>query len=213
MGSLICRHNKTSSDTSSDISSDTSTKPCEPPINIFHENKQDQNVNINNFNDKTFENTKKISLENIFTPARVVDIYDADTITLIIPIFGNYFKFQVRLSGIDTCELKSHNEQAKQLAYKARNRLFELITGTTIENTTTRKQIRESLNLSVYLVNILCGDFEKYGRLLGLIFHPNTINTNIQGSINHILVNEKLAYLYQGETKLTETEQVKLLCA
>lgn len=184
--------------------------PVEHKLNIY-DHKQDYIVNVNNFSNMTFENTKSISLKNIFTPARVVDIYDGDTLTLIIPVFNDYFKFQVRLSGIDTCELKSHNIQAKQIAYKARNRLFELITGTTIDETVTRKEIRELLHMSVYIVNILCDDFEKYGRLMGWIFNPTMIDNNINLSINYILVNEKLAYLYQGKTKLTEEEQIKLL--
>jgi endonuclease YncB( thermonuclease family) len=169
------------------------------------------NITKNDFVHKTFSNTTTLTLQNYYTLARVVDIYDADTIICIIYIFNDFYKFNIRLGGIDTCEMKSHNEVLKQHAYVARNRLFALITGITINNTFTRIQLREILNTNNYVIKILCDKFDKYGRLLGYIYNMNTHNNDVINSYNQILVKEKLAYEYSGKTKLTDKEQIKLL--
>lgn len=167
-----------------------------------------------NFTDHTFEKTNELSLNNKFMIARVVDIYDGDTITCVINIFNNFYRFNVRLGDIDTCEMKSNNESNKKLAYKARNRLCQLITSDKINLSADekRKDNRILLNKEVYLVKILCGEFDKYGRLLGWIFHKD-YNKDIvkEESYNYTLINEKLAYKYEGNTKLTEIEQINLL--
>ena len=157
----------------------------------------------------TFDNTTEFSLKDKCVKARVVDIYDGDTMTIVINIFQNYFRFNVRLSEIDTCEMKSKDPEAKSLAFKARSRLFELITNKKL-NDDKRKDVRKTLNDSVYLVKILCGEFDKYGRLLGWVFDLNAC-IDTKESYNHVLVKEKLAYLYKGDTKLTEKEQIQLL--
>ena len=54
---------------------------------------------------------------------------------------------------------------------------------------------------------IECVDFDKYGRLLTNVF----LNKEDDKSISDILLEEKLAYKYNGDTKLTEEEQIKLL--
>lgn len=50
----------------------------------------------------TFDNTDEFSLDNYITLARVVDIYDGDTCTCIIPLYNNYYKYHIRLNEIDT---------------------------------------------------------------------------------------------------------------
>jgi endonuclease YncB( thermonuclease family) len=115
--------------------------------------------------------------------------------------------------------MKSKNDRSKELAYLARKRLYELITkideglDDNIDLKISRKDIRKLLNSKVYLINILCGEFDKYGRLLGWLFDYSVDNNTLNktDSYNHILIKEKLAYEYKGETKLTETEQIILL--
>jgi endonuclease YncB( thermonuclease family) len=81
---------------------------------------------IYKINECDFENTPVFSLDNETHLAKVVDIYDGDTLTCAIFIFGKFYKFNVRLSGIDTSELQSKNYQK---ALQARMRLFDLVTG------------------------------------------------------------------------------------
>lgn len=168
----------------------------------FRTSKQEQT-----FENQTFENTPFFSLENKDFVARVVDIYDGDTITIIIYLFQNYFKFTVRMSGIDTCEMKAKDKSNKEIAYKARNRLFFLVTGIEIDNI-ERKEVRALLNKTPYLVKIKCGEFDKYGRLLGEIYSTNVLGLAKTESFSTILIREKLAYAYDGKTKMTEKEQL-----
>jgi endonuclease YncB( thermonuclease family) len=154
----------------------------------------------NNFDNITFDNTPKFSLINKFFDVRVVDIYDGDTITCILNIFNTYYKFIVRLKDIDTCEIKSKNENLKIRAYQARNRLYQLITkdNTEIELKLSRNKLREKLNSKIYLVRIFCGDFDKYGRLLAHIFDipkNNEIRFNLFDTFNNILIKENHATL------------------
>lgn len=64
---------------------------------------------------------------DLSTYARVVNIHDGDTITVVFKFAGAFQKFSVRLDGIDTAEL--HGELSS-LAVRARDRLSELIANT-----------------------------------------------------------------------------------
>lgn len=178
------------------------------------------NENENCFDDKTFSNTKIFNLIDKQLHAKVVDIYDGDTCTCIIYIFGDYYKFKIRLAEIDTCEMTSTNDKLKKKAIQAKNRLFNLITGQHINLNTemSKNDMKDKLNNNgtSYTVKIVCGDFDKYGRLLAWIYDKNykVCKDNKEDKIksfNHILVNEKLAYLYYGKTKMTEQDQIEKL--
>lgn len=171
------------------------------------------------FEKSHYENTKSyISfLHNKLFTCRVVDVYDGDTITCIINIYDAKYLVKIRLLEIDTCEMKSVEPKAKYLAYKGRQRMFELITGLKIDLTVQNKIIRQYLKEKVYLVNILCGNTDIHGRLLGYVFKINDeieqSNNSVEKSLNYILLKEKLAYKYTSDnlTKPTEEEQINLL--
>lgn len=141
--------------------------------------------------------TPFFSLKGLKTYARVVGIHDGDTLTAVFPVYGKYYKFSIRLKGIDTCELRSQNTQIKTLAEKARDRLTCLITGK--ENYDFESQ--------VCLVHLSCHEFDKYGRLLCDVYSLMQPYT----SVADVLVIEKLAYIYNGDTKLSEEEQLNVL--
>ena len=133
------------------------------------------------------------SLKGLKTKCRFVSIHDGDTITVVIPLFDEYYKFNIRLYGIDTCEMTL--EETKDLAVKARNRVFFLATGQ--EYTfTSKKQLENFLDERVYILDIECFDFDKYGRVLGKV-SINDID------ISQVLIKEKLAYEYNGGKKKT----------
>jgi endonuclease YncB( thermonuclease family) len=114
------------------------------------------------------------------TSGKVVKVYDADTITIANRVsVGNshteeIYRFQVRLNGIDTPEIKSKNATTKTLAIKARDVLAEMILGKV-----------------VVLRNV---DFEKYGRLLADVYFGDI-------HINQWLLDNKYAVKYDGGTK------------
>ena len=152
-----------------------------------------------------FEKTPAFTLETNVYNAKVLDIYDGDTVTCAIYIFDKYYKFNVRLAGIDTCELKSKN---REQGLRARMRLYELIAkndSSGIDINIARKNLRQKMKESKCLVILRCGSFDKYGRLLGWLYHVEDLE--MAKSFNDILVNEKLAYVYFGEKKLSDDEQ------
>lgn len=154
-------------------------------------------------------NTPYFSLIGKEMHCRVLDIYDGDTLTVVLNIFEQYFKFTIRLCGIDTCELKSCSEQNKHLAIKARNRLFELITGSNYESHDfkSKNDVKRYFDSSVSIIWIQCQEFDKYGRLLANLFKTQ----GDELSFSDTLIRENLAYAYLGDKKLTETEQLEKL--
>lgn len=173
---------------------------------------QTPSIDWNKYN---FSNTKPFSLKGIECFARVVHIHDGDTLTAIIPLLNDFYKFSIRLAGIDTCEMKSPNEENQTLALKARDRLIDLIKTT---NKATKEEeeekedekqqdIKPYLLQHIELVYLSCQDFDKYGRVLAHVKK----NKDDSQTFSEILIQEKLAYPYDGKKKLTDEEQLKYL--
>ena len=85
---------------------------------------------------------------------KVVSVYDGDTIKVVFPIIGSgsmkLYKWNCRINGVDTPELRTRNNLEKKLGYKVRDKLREKILGK--------------------VVYIVCDTFDKYGRLLVNIY-------------------------------------------
>lgn len=141
--------------------------------------------------------TPELSINGLKSYGRLVDIYDGDTIKVILPTFGSYYKFTIRLNEIDTCEIKSKDKELQENAIKARDRLFELLTNNKVN---TKNDIKKLLEAEVYLVWVECDSKDKYGRVLANIYKDKGTTK----SVSEILVEEKLAYIYKGKTKLTD---------
>jgi micrococcal nuclease len=109
---------------------------------------------------------------------KCVRVYDGDTITVVFKPEGlnRIYKYDIRLSGIDTPELRSVIAIEKELAIQARDFVRERILGK--------------------IIKINCGKYDKYGRLLADVFelHNNR-------SLNDILVDQNYAYKYDGGKK------------
>jgi endonuclease YncB( thermonuclease family) len=149
-------------------------------------------------------NTPYFSLKGMKTYARVIDVYDGDTITIVIDVNNFFLKFKCRLNGIDTCEIRSKNTLIKQLAVQAKNRLFNLITNHTIDELYNKKELIEYFDKNVSIIWVHCLDFDKYGRLL----IDCSSSPDAPKSFSQILIDEKLACSYDGDTKLTEEQQL-----
>jgi endonuclease YncB( thermonuclease family) len=150
------------------------------------------------------------SIEGLEAYARVLDIYDGDTIQVALNVGGRCNRYNVRMQGIDTCEMKSKNDMIKKRSIKARNTLLSLITGDdTIDlyENFKRQSIRDRLKKDVYLVYLECGQFEKYGRLLAHI----SLTEDSTMTLANILIERKLGYRYYGGAKLSEEQQIKII--
>ena len=144
----------------------------------------------------------KFSLKGTIT-GRVVNLHDGDTFTCVIPFLDKessldtHYKFSIRLAGIDTCEMTSINSILKSKGFLARDRLFKLITGTNINTLEWRRSDFERYFERNYTtVELKCKDImDKYGRVLADVY-----------DFADVLVREKLAYRYDGGTKLTDSQ-------
>ena len=158
----------------------------------------------------TYDNTPYFSLEKTHCFARVVDVYDGDTVKLIMPLPQSnppmFFKFNCRLTGIDTSEMKSKQAENKERAVAARNLLITLCNKQVeppIGTMVNKKSIKKFFNDNVCLVFVHCGAFDKYGRLLvDLYADPDSPN-----SFTDVLITNNMGYAYDGGKKKTEDEQ------
>lgn len=135
------------------------------------------------------------SLDGIKTYCRLIDVYDGDTMTCIIPLFDNLYKFSIRLIGIDTAEIKTKNDQVKLSALDAKNRVISLTTNKIFDH---NDQFKEYLKNNPIILWIHCYKFDKYGRLLAEVY----LNKNDELHISSILIQENLAVPYDGKTKI-----------
>ena len=111
-------------------------------------------------------NIKEFSLEGYECDAKIIKVYDGDTVTVVFEYKNELHKWHCRLDGIDTPELKTKNAKEKDMGLKARDALREKI-----------------LNK---VVKLKCKSFDKYGRLLADIYYNNC-------KINQWLIDEKYA--------------------
>ena len=114
--------------------------------------------------------TPELSINGLKTYGRLIDVYDGDTVKVILPTFGSYYKFTIRLNDIDTCEIRSKDKVLQNNGIKARDRLFELVTNIKV---ITKNDIKKTLESDVYLVWVDCCNKDKYGRVLANIYKDN----------------------------------------
>ena len=109
---------------------------------------------------------------------KCVRVYDGDTITVIFKPKGlsSLFKYNLRLNGIDAPEIKSIDDIEKELARRARDFVRDRILGK--------------------LIKIVCGKYDKYGRVLVEVFEMDSSK-----SLNQILIEQNHACAYNGGKK------------
>lgn len=131
-------------------------------------------------NCKNLNNIEYFNFIDQIKIAKVVDVYDGDTITIVTDVHGVYYKFKVRLFGIDCPEIKpSKDIDNRELHIKSANKVKDILKMLILNRT----------------VKLLCKNFDKYGRLLVVV--------NYEGiNINEFLLENKLAKKYDGKTKI-----------
>lgn len=124
--------------------------------------------------DNVTSSVKELTLENQSHIRKVVSVYDDDTIKVVFPFHETLYKWNCRLSCVDTPELRTKNELEKKFGYEVRDKLREKI-----------------LNK---VINVKCGEFDKYGRLLTELYIEDE-------NINQWLIDNEYAFEYDGGTK------------
>lgn len=116
------------------------------------------------------------------TRGKVVKVYDGDTITVASKVPGSdtWYRFSVRLAGIDCPEIKSKTASEKQVAQLAKQFVISQI-----------------MDQVVTLENV---EMEKYGRLLAQVWYEDSYSRE-RLCLNEELCKRWLAVAYNGGTK------------
>jgi len=69
----------------------------------------------------------ELSFENQKIEAKVVSVYDGDTIKIVFPLHDTFYKWNCRLTGVDTPEIRTRCKEEKELSYKVRDCLRDKI--------------------------------------------------------------------------------------
>jgi len=129
------------------------------------------------------KNVPYFSFENYSCYAKVVDVYDGDTCTLLF-LWNNYpVKMRCRMKGYDSPEMKPslsdpNRDLVKKRAHEAKEALIKYI-----------DYNNESL------VKVEFEKFDKYGRPLITLYNMNNVN------VNEIMIMNNYGYKYNGGTK------------
>jgi endonuclease YncB( thermonuclease family) len=110
----------------------------------------------------------------------------------------------VRLDGIDTSEMTSKDEKAKDFAEQARNRLIAYLTDEQVQpkGRHVRSNVINMFASQVYLVYLTCSKMDKYGRVLAKVcVYPNS------ESANDMMLREGYAIAYDGKKKTIWTDE------
>ena len=150
------------------------------------------------------DTVNEFSLNGDVHVGKIVSCYDADTVRIVILFGDKLTKFNCRLMGIDTPEMKPSRSKPNRIEEKkkaklARNRLVQLATSCNIEadKLYKKKEIQRHIDSeNNKLITVKCFEFDKYGRLLIEICE----NTDSK-PYNYILVDEGHAKPYDGGTK------------
>lgn len=121
------------------------------------------------------KDTSEFTLNGVVTPGKVVDVYDGDTCKICFPWHDIMYKWNCRIQGIDTPELRTRNVMEKSWGYMVRDKVREVLLDE--------------------VVKVYCGEFDKYGRLLVDIETTQGLN------ISHWLIEKGYAFSYNGGTK------------
>ena len=141
----------------------------------------------------TIKNTRKFTFEGINTYAKIVKVYDGDSVTAVFKYYDTYFKFNVRMYGYDSPEMRTVNKVEKKYAILSRDYLRSLI-----------------LSKIVYLK---CLGSDKYGRILGDVYLLNDENiVDMSRNIKDYMISNGWSYAYDGGTKKSDLLKQLEMC-
>lgn len=125
-------------------------------------------------------------LANI-TTGRVVKVYDGDTITVATNVVNDnvsdtFYRFSVRIRGIDCPEIRTKNDTEKECAKIARKAVMDTV-----------------YHKIVTLTNV---SYDKYGRILADVSIGDV-------SVSKMLLDKRLAVSYNGGTKTSPEDWMK----
>ena len=115
-----------------------------------------------------------------FIPAirsgRVVKVYDGDTLTIAVSMFGTLYRFNLRLRGIDCPEIRSKKDSERQAACKVQAHAYDL--------------------LFHKMIDIEDVGYDKYGRLLANVYVGKKEK---RVNVSQYLLDSHMAIAYTGK--------------
>jgi micrococcal nuclease len=181
------------------ITTETSTQ-TDNKTSIETETDTKEKSNISYLESVTYKNTKTYKPQILNNMGKCIKVYDGDTITIASRLENSLdktaYRFNIRLLGIDTPEIRTSNSEEKEVAIKVRDNLKEMILGKNIMIERGAKR-------------------DKYGRILAHVYLPNDDynweqvgggkdNENEFSNMTHInqyLIDHNMALEYNGGTK------------
>ena len=151
----------------------------------------------------TNKDIPEYSLNKVKTVGKVVDVYDGDTCKIVLVVNGELQKYNCRLMGLDTPEMKpslkkENREKEIEHSHKCRNRLLQLVTSCDVPDVSViihKKVVAKMLDeYNTKVITIECCEFDKYGRLLVNLFVD-------EKNVNQTLIEENYAKAYDGGKK------------
>ena len=118
----------------------------------------------------------------------VTKVVDGDTVDVIVDLgFSLFKKERCRVAGIDTPESRTRDKKEKVYGLEAKAYLKGLLSSAENLRVRTEKD-------------------GKYGRMLGWLYCDN-----IEGSINHLMIESGHAWSYDGGTKDDSKDRFEIL--
>ena len=152
----------------------------------------------------TKQNTEFMTLKGNIYNAKIVYIYDGDTMHVVFKEFDKFYRWKCRIMGVDTPELRTKKLKETEMSYKDRDALIEKYMDKIVKEKELGYKVRDVLieKFMDKIVKIKCDAFDKYGRLLIDVFVPNDVEEN-DGSLmlSQWLIKNEYAYEYDGGTK------------
>lgn len=159
---------------------------------IFHE----EELRQSNFKTQTYEKLSKFTFDGLLTKAKVIDVLDGDTITLVFYWHDSPVKDSFRMFGYDSPEIKPK----KTISFHDKH-------------VTAAKVVHDYLR-SLILGHIVWVQFckeEKYGRLMSHIYIPSPTHEAIfkgdEININQLMLSQGYGISYDGGHKSEFNEQ------
>lgn len=160
---------------------------------------------------RTYENTAPSLVDGRRLFGRLVDVYDADTLTCVVEVSkGTFQRTTVRLLGIDVCEMTSKLPKALAVATKARDTVVTHLTNDAVHpDGADRASVRGMLQSDVYIVGLAFANRpDKYGRLLAIVHRIDPATLTWEKSAAHLLLERALAIPYDGLEKRMNQEDL-----
>jgi len=132
----------------------------------------------------TEDDVDMFSYKDKVMDVKITSVYDGDTFTGCFYEGGVLKKYKFRCEGYDSEEMRQarnapNRDQAKQKARDDKQHFIDLI---------------DAYSNNTRVIQCLCGEFDKYGRIL--------VKVPADGSINNEMITSGHGYVYNGGTKI-----------